>query len=453
MMFDSLGARLNSSAFPKRKLHKIYFDRNYIISIIAFSFKTVAAGHVETVRYECLFGFNNSGPLFENGRFIDKDQTRDEYIRAITDKIVTELDVGIRVIETVSNKVFAAKWIVFNEPTATEQTCLNQSLLSTTCWDAELSDATMPTCGPCELAHGINGWYDRVKKAIGTQRDPRLTGEDIEWSIFAKDLSVYLQKLKNQNLAQKVDWKKLAYLVRAFMIYALSVKLTELLAKQLDRTYYANVDLMKELIDRYSGYKPAEYSDINFDNIGEKVEALYNALVLENFTDDRPIFDDMTKIEGIRFQTKEMEDDRLYGREEFDEFVAFHYKNYTAQVGTMFGRLVATKKKIVFNPLASDFVDKLIYDVSEAELRRLSSLGLSIGQTIQFPTRRIRNENRRFLWNILADWPPCTRTEGDQVLFTELRYRSTTPLPAITIDQSDLVTSYHEDIKTQVEML
>ena len=382
-----------------------------------------------------------------------RDQSREEFIYTITGRIVTELDAGVRLIEKVSNKVLAAKWTIQNEAASSEQTCLNQSLLSATCWDMELGDANIPACELCSLTHGIDNWFATVKRAVGDQRDPRLPGEDIDWPVFGKDLTVYIHKLKNRNMAQKVDWKKVAYLFRAFMMYALSVKLTESLAKQLHHAYYRNVNLMQELMDRYGGYKPPEYTDINFDNMKDKVEDLFNALVLKDFEDDRQIFDDMTKVEGIRFQRNEMEDDIHYGQEEFDEYVTFHYKNYTAHVGTMYGRLVASKKKIVFNPLASAFVDKLLYEVSDAELRRLQQLGITVGQTINFPTRRIRNETRRFLWNVLTDWPSCTRAEGDRVNFTQTRYRSTTPVPAITIDQSDLATSYHEDVKTQVEML
>lgn len=423
------------------------------IQLKYFSYQNVAAGHVETVRYECLFGFNNSGPHFENGRFIERDQSRTEYIRSITDELVTELDNGIRVIENVANKTLSAKWIIHAESTHSGQSCLQQSLISASCWDMELGDANIPACETCRITHDIDHWYNSIKAAIGTQRDPRIPGKDINWVVFGKVLSVWFHTLKNKDLAQKVDWKKFAYLVRAFLMYALSVKLTERLAKLLDSSHYQNVDLMKELLDRYGGYKPMEYSDINFDTVGDKVEGLFDALMIGIGTDDRHIFNNMTKVEGIRFQRNEMEDYRHYGQEEFDEYVAFHYKNYTEKVGTMFGRLIATRKKVVFNPTASPFVDKMIYEIPEAEIRRLPLLGISVGQNIIFPTRRIRNENRRFLWNILEDWPPCTDAEGDQITQSEVRFKSTTPLPVITIDQSDLVTSYHEKIDTQVEML
>ena len=369
----------------------------------------------------------------------------------VTDKIVTQLDKDIKNIEKCSNKVLATKWVVYKDVFNSDQTCVHLSLTSASCWDMELGDSGIPSCEFCWLTSDIECWYEKMRRTVGNHRDPRIDGPGFGWTLLGMDLGRYLVKLKDRKLAQRVDWKKLAYLIRGFLMYAATVRLTEMLVKQLDAAHFEGTDLMQQLMDRYGGHRFEGFFDINFDSIIKEVNSLLDALI--EMTDYRNIFDRMTTVERINFNRNDFDDWRHYGQDEFDEYIALHYRNHTDHVGTVFGRLISTRKNVVFNPLASPFIDQMIFDATtDAEFQRLAKLGVNVGQKVVLPTRRLRNENRLFLWNILEDWPPCAPTEGNEVNHTAARYRCTTPLPMITIDQSDITTS-HNKIKIQVEMI
>lgn len=389
--------------------------------------------------------------MFENGIYIGNEDSVTSFVNLVTDKLVAQLDKDIKAIEKCSNKTMAAKWIVYKDSGNPEQTCVHLSLSSASCWDMELGDAGVPSCDFCWLASEIDCWYEKMRRTVGNQRDPRIDGPSLNWPRLGMDLGNYFIKLRDRKVAQRTDWKKLAYLVRGFLMYASTVRLTEMLVKQLT-DHFDGIDLMQQIMDRFGGHKFENYFDVNFDSIVKGVNDLFDKLVDPSLEDYRNVFDQMTRIEGINFNRNDFDDWRHYGQEEFDEYIALHYVNLTEHVGTVFGRLVSTRKNIVFNPIASPFIDNLVYETTDVEMQRLAKLGINVGQKVILPTRRLRNENRLFLWNLLEDWPPCTATEGDRVNHTSVRFRCTTPLPMVTIDQEDITASQNK-IKIQVEMI
>ena len=120
----------------------------------------MGAGHVETVRYECSFGFNNHGTMFENGIYKGDEENEAFFVNTVADKLVKQLDKDIKAIEKCSNKTLAAKWIVYKDSGNPEQTCVHLSLSSASCWDMELGDSGVPSCEFCWLASEIDCWYE-----------------------------------------------------------------------------------------------------------------------------------------------------------------------------------------------------------------------------------------------------------------------------------------------------
>ena len=190
----------------------------------------------------------------------------------------------------------------------------------------------------------------------------------------------------------------------------------------LDETNFGGLDLLNDLSN---GDMSADTYHVFMGKIGE----LTQGYLLPDNIHEAEHFDEMTTVTGLEFQRNEMEDTRYWGAEEHNEYLVFNYENKTETVGTVSGRMLAGKKKIVLNPLVSKFVDNLPADASESDFNRLTEMGIHVGRTIHFPTRRMKSETRIHLWNMLSFWPECTASEDDSVNHTEVRYRCSVPEP------------------------
>ena len=71
-------------------------------------------------------------------------------------------------------------------------------------------------------------------------------------------------------------------------------------------------------------------------------------------------------------------------------------------------------------------------------------MGLKIGQTFEIPTRRIQSRTRQSLWNHFDNWPPCERHEGNEVNWSEVRYKPSVPHPLMMINEADAATALME---------
>ena len=331
-------------------------------------------------------------------------------------------DAEIQVIEKSVNMIYACRWIPFRGSFQHDLSCLHDGLAATSCEDLALGDYNLPTCYYCIVKDEIETWYRQLNKTVGSHSDPRLPIRDINWIYFGKRLNFVLSKVKDKNVAKKIDWTKLAFMVRCYLIYLLSVQLTENLLKHLDDSRFSHLDLL-------SDYSEKSFGSAALGNCIDKITNVVKDLLAPDASDELGYFDNMTAIVGQTFPRNEMEATRFWGQEEDDEYLLFTYENETSTAGKVFGRMLVGKKKIVFNPLASEFVGDLVFDTSDAEYSRLADMGLHVGQTISFPTRRIKSENRLRLWDVLDQWPTCTSSEDESVTRSEVRFKCSVPEP------------------------
>ena len=175
-------------------------------------------------------------------------------------------------------------------------------------------------------------------------------------------------------------------------------------------------------------------------------------LVEMGYIEDTDLFYKMTTVEGVTFRRNEREDNRFCGQDyEKDDYICFNYVNKTRDVGEIHGRLLAGRKKILFNPLCSKLIDEFVFDTPESSYQRIRSMGLNVGQTVNIPTRTITNDTRKFLWEELEYWPECTEQERSDVSH-RLRYKCTTPTPVHVINTADAVSQLNE-MKSPIELL
>ena len=103
--------------------------------------------------------------------------------------------------------------------------------------------------------------------------------------------------------------------------------------------------------------------------------------------------------------------------------------------------MVVGRKKIVYDPLVAKFLEDLPHDTQSKYFSRLAKMGLHVGQTYEIPTRRIQSIRRTALWNHFDNWPPCSQHEGNEVNWSEVRYKATVPHPMIMINEADAASS------------
>ena len=155
---------------------------------MSYSFRTVAKGYVENVRYELLFAINNRGPFFDAGAYIGQEDTLDDFMNEVTRIIVNEFDKRIAVIERRVNTTFAMKWLIGDNAHSENKTCLKNGPFATTCDDIGFGDASLPLCEACDTKREIDIWYDQIVKVTGTHIDPRIDGAKIDWAYFGNKL-------------------------------------------------------------------------------------------------------------------------------------------------------------------------------------------------------------------------------------------------------------------------
>ena len=114
--------------------------------------------------------------------------------------------------------------------------------------------------------------------------------------------------------------------------------------------------------------------------------------------------------------------------------------------------MLSGRKRIVYNPLRSPFIDALAWEVPDMAFTRLRSLGIAVGQEMAFPTRMFRSQTRKFLWDDIEDWPACEDDESNHVNDSEVRYKCTVPAPMQIIDTADAVTQL-EEMRSPLELL
>ena len=413
--------------------------------------KAIGKGHVEDVRYEILFGRNNSGPGFENGTYVGPHGNMKDHMEHITNELMNQFDDNIVVIEGKVNLIYAMQWVLNTTENAAEQSCVGSGPFAVNCSVFSMGDPSASMCDACETSNEIEKWHRLVTKVTGDHVDPRIDGKTMDWPYFGNKLVIILQNVRNKQVARTVDWRKLAHLVRAILMYNLSIKMTETLLHAIDNEFWNHLGAVEELMNRNRVHSAMNIK--SFNQIGETVADLLKHLTEEDFTDDLEHFERMTTVQGILFKRNEREDYRYFGRDyEKDEYIAINYMKKTKEIGEVHGRLLAGRKKIIFNPLRSPFVDSLIWELPDLAYSRLRSMGLSVGQTIHFPTRRLRSETRQFLWDDLEDWPACTETEGTAVNHLEVRYKCSVPAPMQMINTADAVTQLN-DMRSPIELL
>ena len=374
------------------------------------------------VRYEILFGFNNVGPHFENGVFKDEPNGIDSFIGDITEKITAKFDVEIKSIEVSAHKMFACQWILYKGLIQSDISCINDGLSSVTCEDIGLGDYNLPICDFCDIKSDINKLYDATRRATMDHQDPRIDKKEFHWGFLGTKLEAILDKVQSKAVAQRVDWQKLALLVRIYQIYLLSVILTEQMLKALDESM-ADLNILKEYDDSIKS------ATEGLGEIQQKIDTILQTLIGPDYHEDVDLFSGMTSIAGEQFARNELEDCRFWGLNEEDEYLTLEYTKDTRKAGTVYGRYLAGRKRILFNPLRSEFVDKCLTETTDTEFNRLGNLGVQIGQTVTFPTRRIRSETRHLLWDVFRTWPKCTHKEGREVCRYEKRYKTSVPEP------------------------
>ena len=406
--------------------------------------KSVGRGYVENVRYELLFALNNKGPSFDNeGRYIGTEDNEEVYMNEITQKIVTDFDRRIIEVEKVVNKVFSFQWLPKTDEQFQTLSCIQGGSSAATCSEMGFGDANLPLCDLCECRYDIDTLHKLAVDTAGDHVDPRLDEKCICWPYFGNKLKRILLQLKNKAVARETDWKKVAHITRAFLMHNLTISLTEIMLKNADEETFGYIDFIPELLARN---RCDPFHNVTDDKeIPKMIDELLHHLMPEGHADELELFDGMTSVEGIRYRRNEREDHRYYGLDyEKDEYVALHYTSRTPHAGEVYGRFVATRKRIVLNPLKSAFIDALIFETSDADYQRLANLGINVGQTITFPTRRIRSERRAMYFDIKEGWPECDHTEGRRVNHTETRYKCSVPAPLCLINQADVITTMNE---------
>ena len=160
----------------------------------------------------------------------------------------------------------------------------------------------------------------------------------------------------------------------------------------------------------------------------------------------------MTKMLGESLNGNELENTRYWGQDENDEYHCFEYSHNSQALGVVRGVLFSGRKRIVFDPLTSKWIGQLMYDTPEIEFKRIAELGIKVGQSHRFPTRRIRSEHREKLWDKLTLWPDCSDTEGNNICTLDRKLRCTVPEP-MTVDFRE-ASAFPMNAKiSQVEML
>ena len=417
-----------------------------------FRHKTIGRGYVENIRFELLFAVNNCGPNFnDDGVYVGSESDEEEYMNELSQKVVTEFDRRITDIEKTANKVLAMQWLPREDEPVLTQSCLQDSSSVLTCSDMGMGDANLRLCELCEVRDDILRLHELAVKTTGDHVDPRLNAKAICWPHFGNRLKWIFKQLKNKVIAGKVDWKKISHITRAFMMHNLSITLTEVMLKTADEEAFGYIDFVPELMAR-NRYDPLNnVSDAK--DISNMVDELLNHLVPENYADELQMFNNMTLVEGLRFRRNEREDHRYFGLDyECDEYIGLHDTHRTPYTGETYGRFVAGRKRVLFNPLNSGFIEQIIHETTDRDFQRLANMGVTVGQTIDFPTRRIRSQRRCMYWDILEGWPACDHTEGREVNHTETRYKCSIPAPMCLINQADLVTIMNE-IGSPIELI
>ena len=408
-----------------------------------FRHRTVGRGFIENVRYELLFALNNHGPSFQDGMYIGPDIDADAYMDGIAQKMILDFDRRIVDIEKLVNKVYAFQWLPKSEDIPQGQSCLQDSPSAMTCTFMALGDYQIPTCEICDAKLAVNRLYDLTVKTTGDHVDPRLDEKSICWPHFGNRLKIIFEKVKNRAIARVADWKKIAHITRALLMHNLTVLLTEIMLKSADTETFGNTNFIPELMGRN---RVESFMNVQ-DN--EDIPKIINDLVIhlmpDGYSDELPLFDSMTTVEGVLYRRNEREDYRYTGVDyEKDDYIGLQYTYRTPHAGEVYGRVAAGRKTILFNPLNSGFIEQLIYENSERDCQRLATMGVNVGQIITFPTRHIRSERRCMYWDILSGWPACDHTEGRQVNDTETRYKCSVPAPMCLVNQGDVITIMNE---------
>ena len=398
-----------------------------------------------------MFGVNNRGPNFADGVYVGNQDTFDDYMKEITNELVTEFDARIVEIEKKVNLVFSMKWIVLSDKGSPEQSCLGSGPFATTCEETTLGDFALPICEICDTRGEIDKWYKLVVNSTGTHVDPRIDGENFCWARLGNRLVFFFEQLKKPLVLQSTDWRKLAHLVRAHLMYILSLNMTEKVIKKIEPTHYENLEVVKELMKR--NRIESSKNVTCYDCIDNLIEDLMKYLSENDYIFDNENFFKMTIVEGLPFRRNEMEDDRFFGHDyEKDDYICFNYAKRTRDIGEAHGRMLAVRKRILFNPLCSSLVENFVFDVPDVDYQRVRMMGLAIGQTMNLPTRNLKNERRKHLWEELEYWPNCSEAEGTGVNHTEVRFKCTTPTPMHEISKADAVTQL-SDMRSPIELL
>ena len=413
--------------------------------------KTIGRGHIENVRYEILFGINDAGKNFKGRKYIGPHDDIESHMEHLTNQLVTQFDERIGEIERKVNMVYAMQWIIISGENVPERSCVGEGPFATDCWGATLGDPSAPICEVCYTKEEIEKWYRAVTEVTGTHVDPRIKGRTIDWPFFGNKMVSIFQLLRNKEVASVVDWRKVAHLTRAILMYILSIKMTQTILHDVDAEHFSHLGAVEELMAR--NRTAASKNVKSHDQIDKAITDLLKHLTEEDQADDIELFQNMTSTQGILFRRNEREDYQYYGRDyEHDEYICINYLKKTNDIGEVHGRMLAGRKEIIFNPLKSPFVESLSCDSSDSVFSRLKMLGLAVGQTVTFPTRRLRNEHRRLLWDELEKWPACTESEGTRVNFTEVRYKCTVPAVMQVINTADAVTQLNE-MRSPIELL
>ena len=408
------------------------------------SHKTVGRGYIEDVRYELLFALNNRGPSFNNeGFYTGPEADADGYMNEIAQKVIGTFDRKIVDIEKTVNKVFAFKWLPMLDDIQQGQTCLQDSTSVVTCSEKALGDFTIPNCEFCDAKEEVDKLYELAVKTTGDHVDPRLDEKSICWPYFGNRVKKILENLKDRSIARLADWKKIAHVTRAALMHNLSITLTEVMLKAADEETFGYINFLPELMARNRFQSECNVRDE--EDIPKLIDDLMVHLVPDDYTDELELFRNMTVIEGIVFRRNEREDHRYTGVDyEKDDYVGFQYTHRTIHADEVYGRVAAGRKRILFNPLNSKFLDQLIYETADRDFQRVANLGLNVGRTINFPTRHLRSERRCMYWDILEEWPDCDHTEGREVNHTETKYKCSVPAPMCLINHADTITTMNE---------
>ena len=318
---------------------------------------------MENVRYEYLFGINNRGPNFENGVYIGSEDTLEDFMNEVTTVLVKEFDARIGEIERMVNLIFSMKWIIIPDNYTSEISCIRNGPFATSCEDTMLGDFTLPICETCDTENEINKWYDQVVKVTGQHIDPRIEGADINWPYFGNRLVMIFERLKNKPIAKNTDWRKMAHLVRAYLMYELSIKMTEKMLHKIDFDSFGYLDCVNELMGRN---RQEESKNIkNYKHMDALIEGLFNHLVEAGHLDDLRFFKKMTTVEGFVFRRNEREDNRFVGADyEKDEYISIEYTKKTEDVGEVYGRFLAGRKRVLFDPLGSELIEQVSVNVN-----------------------------------------------------------------------------------------